>query len=154
MYVSLIDRHLPRFQHLLITVSDSHTAPLFRPLLRQVEAPISLRHGRTCPLAHRLVNQHIRREHRGEIRWYIFLCRGDVWGVPGCYRLVCARTWALRMALTYGVYRLGNNLAGQYKRAVGMALHIGIGNFSGAISSNVYRTQDAPRYIIGRTSST
>lgn len=26
---------------------------------------------------------------------------------------------------------LGNNLAGQYKRGVGMALHIGIGNFAG-----------------------
>lgn len=33
-----------------------------------------------------------------------------------------------------------------------MALHIGIGNFGGAIASNVYRTQDSPRYIIGRTS--
>ncbi|KAL5514525.1 hypothetical protein ACEPAG_1841 [Sanghuangporus baumii] len=44
---------------------------------------------------------------------------------------------------------LGNNLAGQYKRGVGMALHIGIGNFSGAIASNIYRTRDAPRYILG-----
>ena len=51
-----------------------------------------------------------------------------------------------------------------------MALHIGIGNFSGgmciyakllvwscaqavclAIASNIYRSQDAPRYILGRT---
>ncbi|KAH9029003.1 MFS general substrate transporter [Lactarius pseudohatsudake] len=44
---------------------------------------------------------------------------------------------------------LGNNLAGQYKRGVGMALHIGLGNLSGAIASNVFRTQDAPRYILG-----
>ncbi|KAF8199833.1 MFS general substrate transporter [Mycena galopus ATCC 62051] len=44
---------------------------------------------------------------------------------------------------------LGNNLCGQYKRGVGMALHIGIGNFSGAIASNIYRTQDKPRFIIG-----
>ncbi|KAI0816946.1 MFS general substrate transporter [Trametes gibbosa] len=44
---------------------------------------------------------------------------------------------------------LGNNLAGHYKRGVGMALHIGIGNFSGAIASNIYRTQDGPRYILG-----
>ncbi|KAK7438888.1 hypothetical protein VKT23_017814 [Stygiomarasmius scandens] len=44
---------------------------------------------------------------------------------------------------------LGNNLAGQYKRGVGMALHIGIGNFSGAIASNVYRTKDKPRFIVG-----
>ncbi|VDB96701.1 unnamed protein product [Peniophora sp. CBMAI 1063] len=44
---------------------------------------------------------------------------------------------------------LGNNLSGQYKRGVGMAVHIGVGNLSGAIASNVYRTQDAPRYILG-----
>ncbi|KAL5478625.1 hypothetical protein ACEPAI_2810 [Sanghuangporus weigelae] len=44
---------------------------------------------------------------------------------------------------------LGNNLSGQYKRGVGMTLQIGIGNFSGAIASNIYRTMDAPRYILG-----
>ncbi|KAJ7739084.1 MFS general substrate transporter [Mycena maculata] len=44
---------------------------------------------------------------------------------------------------------LGNNLSGQYKRGVGMALHIGIGNFSGAIASNIYRSQDEPRYLVG-----
>ncbi|KAJ4484452.1 MFS general substrate transporter, partial [Lentinula lateritia] len=44
---------------------------------------------------------------------------------------------------------LGNNLCGQYKRGVGMALHIGIGNFSGAIASNIFRTQDKPRFILG-----
>ncbi|KAJ3536287.1 hypothetical protein NM688_g6858 [Phlebia brevispora] len=44
---------------------------------------------------------------------------------------------------------LGNNLSGQYKRSVGMALHIGIGNFAGAIASNIYRSQDEPRYILG-----
>lgn len=44
---------------------------------------------------------------------------------------------------------LGNNLAGQYKRGIGMAIHIGIGNFSGAIASNIYRSKDAPRYILG-----
>lgn len=48
------------------------------------------------------------------------------------------------------VYRLGNNLSGQYKRAVGMALQIGIGNFGGAVASNVYRSQDEPRYLVGR----
>jgi hypothetical protein len=48
--------------------------------------------------------------------------------------------------------RLSNNLAGQYKRGIGMALHIGIGNFGGAIASNIYRSQDSPRFILGRTS--
>ncbi|TFK31526.1 MFS general substrate transporter [Crucibulum laeve] len=44
---------------------------------------------------------------------------------------------------------LGNNLAGQYKRGIGMALHIGIGNFSGAFACNIYRSRDAPRFILG-----
>ncbi|KAJ8469685.1 hypothetical protein ONZ45_g16812 [Pleurotus djamor] len=44
---------------------------------------------------------------------------------------------------------LGNNLSGQYKRGVGMALHIGIGNMSGAVASNIYRSQDSPRYLVG-----
>ncbi|KAG0702234.1 MFS general substrate transporter [Suillus ampliporus] len=43
---------------------------------------------------------------------------------------------------------LGNNLSGQYKRGVGMALQIGIGNFSGAISAVIYRSQDSPRFIL------
>ncbi|KAK2466573.1 hypothetical protein APHAL10511_001435 [Amanita phalloides] len=44
---------------------------------------------------------------------------------------------------------LSNNLSGQYKRGIGMALQIGIGNFSGAIACNIYRPRDAPRYILG-----
>ncbi|RPD60537.1 MFS general substrate transporter [Lentinus tigrinus ALCF2SS1-7] len=44
---------------------------------------------------------------------------------------------------------LGNNLAGQYKRGVGMALQIGMGNFGAVIASNIYRSQDAPRYVLG-----
>lgn len=43
----------------------------------------------------------------------------------------------------------GNNLAGQYKRAVGMAAQIGMGNIGGAMASNFYRTQDAPRFLLG-----
>lgn len=57
---------------------------------------------------------------------------------------VVDRPWTMR--------RLGNNLSGQYKRAVGMALHIGIGNFGGAIGANIFRQQDAPRYIPGSAS--
>ncbi|KAF8503071.1 MFS general substrate transporter [Gautieria morchelliformis] len=45
---------------------------------------------------------------------------------------------------------LGNNLAGQCKRSVGMALQIGLGNLATVIAANIFRTQDAPRYILGR----
>jgi len=44
---------------------------------------------------------------------------------------------------------LGNNLSGQYKRGVGMAIVIGIGTFGGAIAAIIYRSQDSPRFIIG-----
>ncbi|KAH0825683.1 hypothetical protein J3R83DRAFT_10884, partial [Lanmaoa asiatica] len=46
-------------------------------------------------------------------------------------------------------YHLGNNLAGQYKRAVGMMFHISFRNFSGAIAANICRLQDSPRFILG-----
>lgn len=44
---------------------------------------------------------------------------------------------------------LSNNLAGSYKRSAGMAIHIGVGNFAGAMASNFYREQDGPRFILG-----
>ncbi|CAK4030680.1 MFS general substrate transporter [Lecanosticta acicola] len=44
---------------------------------------------------------------------------------------------------------LSNNLSGSYKRAVGVALQISIGNLSGAMASNFYRQSDAPRYYLG-----
>lgn len=44
---------------------------------------------------------------------------------------------------------LSNNLAGSYKRSAGMAIQIGLGNLGGAMASNFYREQDAPRYILG-----
>ncbi|KAK7679926.1 hypothetical protein QCA50_017086 [Cerrena zonata] len=42
-----------------------------------------------------------------------------------------------------------NNVSGTYKRAVAIGFQIGIGNFSGAYSSNIYRGQDSPRYLLG-----
>ncbi|GEQ69243.1 hypothetical protein JCM33374_g2914 [Metschnikowia sp. JCM 33374] len=44
-----------------------------------------------------------------------------------------------------------NNLSGSYKRAVGMAFQIGIGNLGGAFASNFYRTQDSPRFLLGHS---
>lgn len=44
---------------------------------------------------------------------------------------------------------LSNNLAGSYKRAVGLGLQIGFGNFGGVISSNIFREKDAPNYKFG-----
>lgn len=33
-----------------------------------------------------------------------------------------------------------------------MAIHIGVGNFSGAIAANIYRSKDTPRFLVGRKS--
>jgi len=59
---------------------------------------------------------------------------------------------------TYGVVPgiiawLGNNLCGQSKRCVGMAIQISIANIAGIIASLIYNTQDSPRYLIGHGTS-
>lgn len=44
---------------------------------------------------------------------------------------------------------IGNNLAPSWKRAVGMALLISIGNLGGAIGSNIFLSEQAPAYPLG-----
>jgi hypothetical protein len=44
---------------------------------------------------------------------------------------------------------VSNNLAGSWKRAVGMALLISIGNFGGAIGSNIFLEDQKPDYWLG-----
>lgn len=44
---------------------------------------------------------------------------------------------------------IGNNLAPSWKRAVGMALLISIGNLGGAIGSNIFLSEQAPTYPLG-----
>jgi hypothetical protein len=47
---------------------------------------------------------------------------------------------------------LANNLGGKYKRATGIAIITTVANIGGASASNIFRSQDAPRYIFGRKS--
>ncbi|KAL2843345.1 major facilitator superfamily domain-containing protein [Aspergillus pseudoustus] len=73
-------------------------------------------------------------------------------GVPGVvYAGIFLAVSGIYPALPGIVTWLSNNLAGEYKRATGMALQIGIGNFAGAMASNFYRTQDAPSYYLGHS---
>lgn len=44
---------------------------------------------------------------------------------------------------------MANNLAGHYKRAIGLAIQVGFGNIGGIIASNVFNTKYAPRYVVG-----
>ncbi|OJD31075.1 mfs transporter [Diplodia corticola] len=42
-----------------------------------------------------------------------------------------------------------NNVEGVYKRGVTLGFVIGWGNLNGVVSSNIYRQQDRPRYLVG-----
>ncbi|ODQ51705.1 MFS general substrate transporter [Saitoella complicata NRRL Y-17804] len=44
---------------------------------------------------------------------------------------------------------LTNNIGGKTKRATAIAIQIGVGGMGGTISSNIFRTQDAPHYKFG-----
>ena len=54
--------------------------------------------------------------------------------------------------LIFELDRIPNNVGGHYKRAVAISIDVIFGNCGGIIASNVYRAQDAPRYVMGRTS--
>ncbi|KAL3442334.1 major facilitator superfamily domain-containing protein [Aspergillus insuetus] len=71
-------------------------------------------------------------------------------GVPGVvYFGVFVAVVGIYPAFPGNVTWISVNLAGDYKRAAGMALHIGLGNLAGAMASNFYRAQDAPKYTLG-----
>ena len=44
---------------------------------------------------------------------------------------------------------LANNLGGHYKRSVGLAFQIGFGNLEGIVGSNIFISNQAPRYPVG-----
>jgi len=63
----------------------------------------------------------------------------------GCYWIAVGAFTSLAGMIAW----LGNNLAGQYKRGMGMGIQIGIGNFCGMFAANMFPARDAPRYILG-----
>ncbi|KIW46496.1 uncharacterized protein PV06_02165 [Exophiala oligosperma] len=66
-------------------------------------------------------------------------------------------TYALLFTIPGGVYPpligclswVGNNIAPTWKRAIGMALLISIGNLGGAVGSNIFLAKQAPHYWLG-----
>lgn len=44
---------------------------------------------------------------------------------------------------------LNNNLGGHYKRGIGAAMQIGLGNLGGIVASNIYITNQAPTFPVG-----
>ncbi|KFY04914.1 hypothetical protein O988_00414 [Pseudogymnoascus sp. VKM F-3808] len=71
-------------------------------------------------------------------------------GLPGA-------TYGMLFVVAGGLYPLicgviswnANNLAGSWKRSIGMALQISIGGMGGAIGSNIYLSKEAPHYWTG-----
>ncbi|KAF7508956.1 hypothetical protein GJ744_008512 [Endocarpon pusillum] len=73
-------------------------------------------------------------------------------GVPGVvYAGVFIAVAGIYPAFPGNITWISNNLAGSYKRAAGMAIHIGAGNLAGAMASNFYRAQDGPNYYLGHS---
>ena len=44
---------------------------------------------------------------------------------------------------------LSNNMGGHYKRGIGSAMQIGVGNLGGIIASNIYIAKQQPHYPVG-----
>ncbi|RDX52245.1 MFS general substrate transporter [Lentinus brumalis] len=44
---------------------------------------------------------------------------------------------------------ISSNVVGHYKRGISISIQVIMSNLGGVIVSNIYRTQDAPRYILG-----
>lgn len=79
--------------------------------------------------------------------------------------LIGGHTPAVRYAGTFlgalGIYPciantitwVSNNIEGVYKRGVVLGFVIGWGNLNGIVSSNIYQTPDAPRFVPGHAVS-
>jgi cyanate permease len=72
----------------------------------------------------------------------------------GLYPTICGIiSWNGKSTSTISPRKLSNsianNLAGSWKRSVGMGLQICMGNFGGAIGSNIYLARQAPHYWLG-----
>ncbi|KFY39589.1 hypothetical protein V495_05870 [Pseudogymnoascus sp. VKM F-4514 (FW-929)] len=70
--------------------------------------------------------------------------------LPGLvYAGVLIATCGIYPAFPGNITWISNNLAGSYKRAVGMAFQVGVGNLGGAMASNFYRQKDGPKFLLG-----
>ncbi|KAI9805321.1 MAG: hypothetical protein M1833_005774 [Piccolia ochrophora] len=84
------------------------------------------------------------------IGFVMCIAASAVGGVPGVvYAGVFIATCGIYPAFPGNITWMSNNLSGSYKRAAGMAIHIGAGNLGGAMASNFYRGKDRPKYLLG-----
>lgn len=67
----------------------------------------------------------------------------------GIYAAIYIIGLGMYPAIPLSIVWNANNLAGSYKRAIGIGFQIGLANYGGAFVSNFYRNQDSPRYVLG-----
>lgn len=71
-------------------------------------------------------------------------------GLPGVtYGFLFCTPLGASAPLVALVTWIGNNLAPSWKRAIGMALLISVGNLGGAIGTNLYLERQKPHYWLG-----
>jgi MFS family permease len=103
-----------------------------------------------------LADRHQKRWQFIVIPYSIALC-GFIGLISIPHPKVPGLTYAFLFTIPGGVYPpligclswVANNLAPSWKRAVGMALLISIGNMGGAIGSNIFLAKQAPHYWLG-----
>lgn len=115
-----------------LTFCVSHRTACVRNLVRSYQDAVPFHLSRAFNVPCWFCYQYIQRHHGCEILRYlslhIRLVRSFPWHSILVHPSFDQYVW-YKTDLNHD--RLGNNLAGQYKRGVGMALHIGIGNFAG-----------------------
>ncbi|CAF3000405.1 unnamed protein product [Rotaria sp. Silwood2] len=65
------------------------------------------------------------------------------------YLALILATGGLSPCISTSIAFLSGNTSPQTKRATALAFMISVGNIGGVISGQIYRTQDAPRFILG-----
>ena len=80
---------------------------------------------------------------------YIVLLAQDAVSVSGRYVAIFLIMVGGYITQPITLVWLQNNMGGHYKRSIGAAMQIGFGNCGGIIASNIYLTNQKPRYPVG-----
>lgn len=86
------------------------------------------------------------------IGYIILLCQGPLnsgLNPHVRYMAVFFVTAGCYIAQPVAIVWMANNLSGHYKRAIGLAIQVGVGNIGGIIASNIFVSTQAPRYFVG-----
>uniref|UniRef100_A0A0L0NR63 Major facilitator superfamily (MFS) profile domain-containing protein n=1 Tax=Candidozyma auris TaxID=498019 RepID=A0A0L0NR63_CANAR len=85
------------------------------------------------------------------VGFVICICLDPRVNPKGIYAAIYICALGIYPAIPLSIVWNANNLAGTYKRAIGIGFQIGLANYGGAFVSNFYRGQDSPRYVLGHS---